>query len=29
MKKQNRTQNIMVIVFIVMGMTVPALFAFY
>ena len=29
MKKQNRIQNIMVIVFMVMGLTVPALFAFY
>ncbi|NQX83298.1 MAG: membrane protein insertase YidC [Mycoplasmataceae bacterium] len=29
MKKQNRTQNIMVGVFVFMGLTVPALFAFY
>lgn len=28
-KKQNRTQNIMVGVFVFMGLTVPALFAFY
>lgn len=29
MKKQNRTQNIMIGVFVFMGLTVPALFAFY
>lgn len=29
MKKQNRTQNIMIGVFIFMGLTVPALFAYY
>lgn len=28
-KKQNRTQNIMIGVFVFMGLTVPALFAFY